>query len=533
MFTGALSPVAPLSLNALVFNLLGVTPPTGLPQLSIEQMQITFSTGQEQEYQVLGAVSVRWNPDIFGSTIKISVTAWADVRKSATLNQLQGQLGGSFSINRLMLSIAQDIGVTNPSYVFKAQIDTLWLTAVVSWKDDGKGNKSQILTAQLGGMTLGGMLEYLVNLAAPTIGFQLDPPWDALNHIDLSRFQLVYDITNKVVSFTNTVDVNLVVMQITSIGVRYDRKNGTGAVNLILDGTFLGQDYSGDDALAWDVISDSPPTVPGQNDTLVDLRYIGLGQHVTLQNIDSLFTVKQVLDALSTAMRPPENPNQNPLSQPTSSGLVFAADSEWLIGLDIGLMETVDLGIIFNDPRLYGLYIALSGEKAGSTAAGLYFEILYKKITGSIGMFRIELQLPETFRHIEMGEEVSITLGIVVVEIYTNGNFKVDLGFPYQRDFSRSFTVQVFPFIGRGGIYFGVLNGDTSQQVPRITNGTFSPVIELGVGLSVGVGKEISVGPLSGGAYVEVEIIFMGVLSAGSTRPITACLPPSITRSRV
>ena len=74
-------------------------------------------------------------------------------------------------------------------------------------------------------------------------------------------------------------------------------------------------------------------------------------------------------------------------------------------------------------------------------------------------------------------------------------------------------TVQVFPFIGRGGIYFGVLNGTTSRRVPTIANGVFSPVLELGVALAVGLGKEVSIGPLSGGIYVEAEVIFEGVLA--------------------
>ena len=65
---------------------------------------------------------------------------------------------------------------------------------------------------------------------------------------------------------------------------------------------------------------------------------------------------------------------------------------------------------------------------------------------------------------------------------YGSFNFLVDLGFPHGRDFTRSFDAMVFPFLGRGGIYFGVLNGETSRRVPAISNGTFSPVLELGIG---------------------------------------------------
>ena len=60
--------------------------------------------------------------------------------------------------------------------------------------------------------------------------------------------------------------------------------------------------------------------------------------------------------------------------------------------------------------------------------------------------------------------------------------------------------MQWFPFVGYGGFYFALLNGSTSKQVPTISNGYFSPVIEFGLGLQVGVGKTIDKGVLKAGA---------------------------------
>ncbi|HET6210066.1 MAG TPA: hypothetical protein VFD94_06770, partial [Jatrophihabitans sp.] len=99
----------------------------------------------------------------------------------------------------------------------------------------------------------------------------------------------------------------------------------------------------------------------------------------------------------------------------------------------------------------------------------------------------------------------------VDLDIYTNGNFRVDFGFPKGLDFSNSFSVQVFPFVGYGGFYFALLDGATSNRVPAITNGSFSPVIEFGVALSIGVGKTIDEGILSGGLSVTVIGILEGV----------------------
>lgn len=508
-FAGQLYPDTALELVALVSNFLGITPPSSLPSLTLERLALSFQT-VDQTYAIAGTVVGRWTPTLFGTTLAISAQAAADIAKTTAGGTASGRLIGRFAINKIALEVGMDVGVEEPTYQLRVELGQLWLSAVTSWTGAAP-SRHQVVTVQLGGMTLGGILEYLVNLASPTLGYHLEAPWNALDRIELSRFQLRIDPTDNVVDFTYQVDVNLVVMRVDRIGVRYQKINGVPSVSLALTGNFLGQSYPDSEPLSWDVVNDPPPAVPGQGTSLVELYYLGLGQHVTLRDIDSLQTVRETLDRLIADMGEVTDPNRSPLQQPGGAKMRFAADSEWLIGLDVWLMETVRLGLIFNDPRLYGLSIELGGESAGSLA-GLKFEILYKKITDDIGMFRVELRLPEAFRHIELGE-VSITLGIIVVEIYTNGNFLIDLGFPYDRNFDRSFTVQVFPFLGRGGIYFGVRNGATSTRVPRISNGTFSPVLELGIGLAVGVGKEISIGPLSGGIYVQLEVIFQGVLA--------------------
>ncbi len=53
----------------------------------------------------------------------------------------------------------------------------------------------------------------------------------------------------------------------------------------------------------------------------------------------------------------------------------------------------------------------------------------------------------------------------------------------------------------------------TSDRVPRISDGTFKPVLEFGLGLSIGVGKTIEKGMLRAGATLTVEGIVEGVLA--------------------
>lgn len=515
--TGLLYPGTSISLTKLVYKFIyggsQTHPPAWVPDIAVDRLNVVFTTGSGTEgdpnyvkpsYTFGGTISMRWEPTIFNTTLKINASASVDLEKSDKTDTPSGKLTGTFSVNKLLLTASLTFGVPEPTYLFKVQFDQLWLQATTSWRGE-QNKRHQVVSLQLGGVTLGHILEYLVNLAAPTIGFKLDSPWDVLKKIDLSRFLLTIDPQENIVEFVFNANVDLVIAQLDSIGVRYSKKSGEGKVDLILTGSFLGQQYTDDKPLSWDVVNDPPPAVPGQGNSLVNLRYVGIGQRVTFSGTTPN-RVAESIKKLKKDMSPPP-PQGNPLP----ATMEYAADSQWLIGLDVQLMETVDLAIIFNDPKLYGLSIALSGERAGALA-GLRFEILYKKITDEIGMFRIELQVPDMFRTIQLGA-VSITLGIIVVEIYTNGNFKVDLGFPYNRNFDRSFSLQAAIFIGRGGFYLGVLNGDTSTQVPRISNGNFSPVIELGIGIAAGVGREIRAGILEGGAYVELEVIFQGVLA--------------------
>lgn len=506
IFAGELYPDSYVELVRLVARFLGRTPPAWAPSLTLEALSLWFATGTG-EYAVSGRVVGRWTPRLFDRDLPLSATAEVDIWRESAAEPITARLAGVFAIDRLSVSAEVNLTAVKATYEFQVAFGELWLSAVTGWRAGAPGTEPhQVLTFQAGGVTLGDVLEYLVGLAAPTLGFRLEPPWDLLRRVELSRFAVTVDPTDGTLDLTYDADASLPGMSIGTIGVRVRRQRGKPSVELILTGDFLGKSYPPAKPLAWDVLSQSPPTVPGQGRQLLDLRYLALGQRIALTG-NQPSTVREAVDRLAKAMRPAA-PGVNPL-RGGDPGLRFAADAGWLIGLDARIAELLDLAIVFNDPRLYGLSIGLRGERAGALA-GLSFEILYKKISADVGVFRVELRLPDAFRRIDLGA-VSVTLGIVVIEIYTNGNFMVDLGFPHNRDFARSFSVEVAPFLGRGGLYFGVLDGTTSARVPKVSNGEFAPVIVLGVGLSVGVGKELRAGPLSGGAYVELLAIFEGV----------------------
>ncbi len=465
--------------------------PKGLASLSLTDFSVTLAAGSSgaiESFSLYGVAGLAIEP--FGTPV--------------------------LALRSVVIAIAVDTGKTPTQYtlnlsglvIFGGSLE-LAGSATVS---NVPGTKT-VFNLHLVDETVGSMLNHLVHLVDPTYDVSLPSPWDRFLAISLDALVLEVDLTDGIVALTYESTIDLEFLKLTKLGIAY-RKASEGkpsGVMIEVEGNFLGVEFgTGGDhpALAWDPVNESPPAVPGKT-SLLDLRYAGLGQHIGFTG-EQPATIPAVLEDL-TASVVPVQPGQLPQFGDSPGELSFQAGSGWLIGADLTVMGTVSLAAIFNDPNLYGLRVSLAGEKAGSFA-GLSFEILYRKVTDTIGVYHVELKLPTAMRTIEMGE-VSLTLPVVVLDVYTNGNFRIDLGFPHGLDFSNSFCLQVFPFVGYGGFYFALLDGATSTRVPQITNGTFHPVLEFGVGLSVGVGKTINEGVLSGGISVTVVGIVEGVLA--------------------
>jgi LysM repeat protein len=461
--------------------------PPDLLQLGLENFAVTIDR-PNKHYTITGTLYASFN--LFGTQI-LGIDAAAinvDVDASGENNVYAVSLDGLLSLGPITTAVSATLGT----------------------------DQDTVLSVHLVNETVGSMLNHLVHLVDPTYDISFGDPWDKL--LDISLDSLVLTITlpkdatqPRLIELSYGLNLDLEFITLSAIKLDYTKpQTGAGSVKIGLDGSFLGQSFggnSGNPPLQWDAINDNPPSIPGKGPTLFDLQYAGLGQHVALQGPD-LTTVEKVMAALRNSVIPIQDGQLPPFGQ--QGGISFSADSNWLIGAQFTVMDTVAISAIFNDPNLYGILIGLSGEKA-KIFAGLSFEILYRKVTDSIGVYHIELKLPDAMRHLEFGE-VSITLPILILDIYTNGNFRVDLGYPVGLDFSNSFSIQVFPFVGFGGFYFALLDGSTSSRVPVITNGSFSPVIEFGIALSLGVGKEVDEGILKGGISVTVIGILQGVL---------------------
>lgn len=396
-----------------------------------------------------------------------------------------------------------------------------------------------------GALRLGDIVTFIASLVDPSIdSFEFDPPWDFITAYDLApllnsleiRVKLIRnpkkkEIGVKITQLTGLVPSSLnPILTINSLELTYTSEvpatggKATTGTLLKFDGSLIGGSIP-----AWDPINEAPPEIPGQGASMFELRYLGMGQHVAFTQAGQVNSIKAVMDLLKGAISDRETQLKgdrslalrNPLETFGDGGVIaFSPTSEWLIGLDVSLLKTLNLTIIFNDPVIYGLRLELYGDLA-KNFAGLQFEILYQRISDTIGKYHVDLTLPDSFRYFQVGA-VSVTLPLVVIDIFTNSDFKVDLGFPWDFKFARSFAIEVFPFTGAGGFYFNKLSAATGTVTPTLPpgkqikpadQGVFTPIYEFGLGLRIGLGKSFQAGPLKAEIAITVQGMVTGVLS--------------------
>ncbi|MFK7935617.1 MAG: LysM peptidoglycan-binding domain-containing protein, partial [Saprospiraceae bacterium] len=487
-----------------------------IPQVEVNKLYFS-SNLSKKTYDFSGEVSTYWNVDIFpqggpyilaGINLENYISGYDEVADTDE-HDTRGSIYGSFAINDFLTKVKYSFAPNTDTIEFSIRFRKLELIADLLRRNIGESNEEVLLEIGLGDLTFGEVVEYLVNLADPDADFALTAPWTILNQINFKDIKLLVNLTTEAVGVVYELHRDFVFARIDTLSLTYCVVRGKGKVMFEYTGRLLDQTYDINNPVGWDLLDDPAPAVPSSELALFKIKYLGIGQHVAMDNVQQFNHVIEVIDALKASMQPVEDAEQNPLTQQT--GLSFNENSKWLFGLDIELIRMLSLSLVFNDPQLYGVSLGLSGERAGALA-GLQFEVLYIKVTDDIGVFKIELRVPDAFRQLDFGQ-VSVTLPVLKLEIFTNGNFKVDLGFPVNGDFTDSFCLQVFPYIGYGGFYFASLNGATSDRVPTISNGTFSPVIEAGLGLSIGLGKTFNKGVLKAGLTLTVEGILEGCLA--------------------
>jgi hypothetical protein len=435
------------------------------------------------------------------------------IKADANLNiKYDDRLHASFGVELTLedLNIVAIVG-----YDFDKKALTLTWDGVTAAITEKNGQKIASLT--LTKYSLGEMIETFVSWFSGQ-KFGLAPPWNILNQISLASFNLDFNFTTKQVSFRYKIGpLDLGLAKIQRISVTYEPTGENKGVNVELEGSFLwGVDpkHGDDKKLKWDATKpDDTPMPPGAGNKYFDLRLLALGQHVEVEGITDCKSVGDAIKKIETL--PVPSPTQLP-------AVGFSPESSWMVAADFGILKIdetpkyfLSLQTVFNDPNIYGLRVALAGP-AAKVLAGLDFEIMYRRISETVGVYQAQIQLPDKMRNFQMGA-FNITLPVFAIELYTNGDFKVDVGFPWNLNFSRSFTIQAqisfVPVIGSGGIYFGKLSGATTSRVPAVTDGNFNPVIVFGLGLQLGVGKYLEKGVLRAGISLTLVGILEGVIA--------------------
>lgn len=462
----------------------------------LKDFALSFTT-KNNEFSFQAAFYNDWGTILDG--VKVTTNGRFMLRTSTDMAQpflavLLGLEIGPFALSAQVNDFFDDKKV---SYIFQAALGGHVLRGTYAQKMV-KEEIHQQLTVEFVNTTLGDIVLLLVSAVNPNHRYTLPAPWNLLNKIDLSKLRLVYDLTDDSISITYSLELSIPgIFTVTQIGLHYKQSHSGSGLQFILIGKPLAA--SVEETYSWDALDEAPPANLAQNDNRFTLHYLGLGQHFSTPQIKASETIMAAMAAMKESF--------------TLEQLQFDEETNWILGIHFSLQNMLDFKLVFHDPLLYGIAITVAAEKPPlNIFNGLALMLLYKKISKDIGMFKVTLQMPERYRRLQLGA-MSFTIGLVDLEVYTNKNFKLDLGFPANRDFSRSFSLEAGMYVGRGGLYFGALDGVTAKDLPVTHKGAFGSVVSLGVGLSLGIGRSFDFSVVKGGVSLEMYGIFEGVFA--------------------
>lgn len=231
------------------------------------------------------------------------------------------------------------------------------------------------------------------------------------------------------------------------------------------------------------------------------LGVLALGQKVdpfygNSGNADELKSVKELVDYVENSLgNLPKSVEQDleahkydAVTEFFDKRIRLSPDHAWTGALRATIADIVALDLLVRDPDLYGARLAVGDDLDDPWFS---IDIIYRKLSEDLGVYSTEIVPPPAIRQIQFGA-ASITIPCVRIDIYTDGGFNVDIGFPANRDFSRSCQVEIAIFTGGGGFYFGRLSGLGAKLIPKLVRDTiyrYDPVTQLGFGARVGIGR--------------------------------------------
>lgn len=452
----------------------------------------------------------------------ISISTDTDAQLGSGHNKITGTL----DIDGFVLILTFDFATTQSGTGTVVSVSAPRLADLTGTYDISQGKVT--LTASPG-MTLGQLLADFVAIFTGNAFTTLPEPWDILNKIGLGSFSLSITLgqTSRVIEIDyNGLNFDFLGCSVTGFGLVYDSekaKTGSG-FNFTVKGDFpmLGSSSNP----SWDPTQPSrAPTAPGLGAAYLDVVLAAFGQRVGLPTQpvtveDALIQIQTIVAGISESDPLPVN--------------LFNKDAGWLIGARMILLGQVDIRLVFADPQIYGVHILVRDDLNIEGApksdyldalVGLSAEILYRKVSATIGVYEAYLTLPDKIRKINM-EAFEVQLPSLGVKVFTNGDFEIDIGYPHNGDFSHSAVIAAAEYYGSGGLLFGKLSGATDDQLPpiaiganKLPVGAFGNAIEIGLGFRIGIYREFSAGPMSASLGVLLQGIFQGTFSKFTSNP--------------
>lgn len=237
------------------------------------------------------------------------------------------------------------------------------------------------------------------------------------------------------------------------------------------------------------VYNDAAPSGDGP----VAIEHLALGQRIEIKPqggpaIQDIRTTRQVISAISQLK--PFKTDEEFLTFATKQ-LTYAPQRDWFVALAGKFFKIADIQLLLRDPDMYGVYAGFD----------LFFvDLLYQRLADGVGRYSGDLDIRKFVPQLDFGA-FSVTMGIIGFEVYTDGGFLIDLGFPDHVDYSRSFVAQAGPFMGKGGFYVG---RTPAAAIPQFEGLPAGDAFRMGVALRIGLGREFTKGPLFASLSVSV-----------------------------
>lgn len=236
---------------------------------------------------------------------------------------------------------------------------------------------------------------------------------------------------------------------------------------------------------------------------------LALGQLVGPNNLNTIRKVDDVFDRIRKLFDKSLD-SCSKLEAPAKD--LYNSERNWLVASEDFIPEEwrniFNLKFVFNDPALYGIYLDVVGL--------LQVDVLYKKLSENLGVYSAELQLDPSLRNQDYGG-VAVTFPNLGVDIFTNGDFKVDIGYPKRSgDWSRSCLIQIRPFVGWAGFYFTKLRTASQSlfaQYEKLLPQQGVNILQAGFAFRIGIGAYIDKGVFYVGASISVYGIMEGAFA--------------------